>query len=289
MRYRLVATVNVRRPDGASEIRSDTGQNGKVMKTTTGMGIAFDDVGDREPAWLALPGWCATRAAFRPLYPYLERRVLAVDWRGHGGSDAATADFGAAELVEDAMAVISASGARRVIPLATAHAGWVAIELRKRLGAERVPAIVLVDWMVLGAPPPFVGGLRALQDAQQWQAVRDRLFAMWTQGVSSPEVHQFVRSMGELGFDMWSRAGREIEKAFAAQPVPLAALDALACPTLHVYAQPADPGFLAAQEEFARSHSWFSVRRVTAHSHFPTIEAPGDVAAALSDFARRFS
>ncbi|HUS28387.1 MAG TPA: alpha/beta hydrolase [Kofleriaceae bacterium] len=256
------------------------------MRSKTSPQIAFDDVGDREPALLALPGWCAQRTAFRPMYSHLERRVLAVDWRGHGGSEAVTGEFGVAELVEDALAVMSAAGAERVIPLATAHAGWVAIELRRRLGADRVPGVVLVDWMVLGAPPPFMSGLAALQNVEQWQAMRDRLFAMWTEGVSSPEVQAFVRTMGHFGFDMWSRAGREIANAFAAQPVPLEALAPLECPTLHVYAQPADPAFLAAQEDFARKHPWFRVQRVSAHSHFPTIEAAAEVAAAVESFAR---
>src|SRR6266850_7410748 len=101
-----------------------------------GLVIHYDDRGEGEPALLCLPGWCAGRAAFADLAPRLaeRHRVLALDWRGHGDSDAAPADFGAAELVRDALAVIAASGARRIVPLATAHAGWVAIELRRALG-----------------------------------------------------------------------------------------------------------------------------------------------------------
>ena len=44
-----------------------------------------------------------------------------------------------------------ASGADRIVPVALAHAGWVAIELRRRLG-KKIPAIVLVDWIVLDLP-----------------------------------------------------------------------------------------------------------------------------------------
>lgn len=257
------------------------GARALTMKTGPQPRIAFDDVGDGEPALLFLPGWCAGRDAFRPLYPHLTRRALAVDWRGHGGSDASAGDFGGAELIEDALAVIEASGCERVVPAATAHAGWVAIELRRRLGAARVPAIVLIDWMVLGAPPPFAGALQALQDPAAWTTVRDHLFAMWTTGVTDPAVPAFVATMGRYGFDMWSRAGREIAAAFAQQPVPLAAIAALSppCPTLHVYAQPADDAFLAAQERYAAEHPWFSVRRLEgAASHFPSIEVPAQLA-----------
>ncbi|MGE5181993.1 MAG: alpha/beta fold hydrolase [Acidobacteriota bacterium] len=255
------------------------------MKTTTG--LAQDDVGDREPALVFLPGWCASRDAFRPLYPHLARRALAVDWRGHGGSSPAAGDFGTRELVDDAVAAIEASGAHRVIPAAVAHAGWVAIELRRRLGPARVPGIVLIDWMVLGAPPPFHAALASLQRADTWEATRARLFAMWTTGIDAPALHAYVRAMGGHGFEMWARAGREIAAAFAAQPVPLGAIAELAPPppTLHVYAQPADPAFLAAQERFAAEHAWFSVRRVAASSHFPMFEAPGELAAELERFA----
>lgn len=259
------------------------------MRTRTTPAIAFDDIGDTEPALLCLPGWCAPRDAFRPLYAYLDHRALAVDWRGHGGSGPAPAEFGEAGLIEDALGVIEASGASRVIPVAIAHAGWVAIELRKRLGASRVPGIVLIDWMVLGAPAPFMGGLEALQQASSWQATRDRLFAMWTEGVSSPAVHAWIRKMDTFGFDMWARAGREISRAFRSCPVPLDALDALASPTTHIYAQPADPGFLAAQEDYAHSHPWFQVRRISAASHFPTVEAPAEVAAQINEFMRQLA
>jgi pimeloyl-ACP methyl ester carboxylesterase len=173
--------------------------------------------------------------------------------------------------------------------VATAHAGWVAIELRRRLGAEKVPALVLVDWMVTGAPPGFLDGLRAMQNEASFANVRASLFGRWTTGVSEPAVHAFVKEMGKFGFDMWSRAGREIGAAFEKEPSPLAALERLSpsCPTLHVYAQPDDPGFLAAQKSYAESHAWFHVHKLDARSHFPTLEVPGAISAAITQFVSR--
>ena len=257
------------------------------MRTKTKPEISFDDVGDTEPALLMLPGWCGPRDAFRPLLPHVRHRALAVDWRGHGGSDPATGEFGTAELVEDALAVIEAAGVGRVVPAATAHAGWIAIELRRRLGPARVPGVALIDWMVLGAPPPFVDGLRALQRPEAWEAMRARLFAMWTEGVAEQAVHDFIARMATFGFDMWARAGREIAAAFAACPVPLSALEPLGCPTVHIYAQPADPGFLAAQQLYAATHPWFTVEKLVAASHFPSLEVPRELAIALDGFADR--
>ena len=126
---------------------------------STPVRIAFDDVGTAEPGLLFLSGWCANRTVFED--PAAEsgrhRRVLALDWRAHGGSAPFSEDFGERELLEDTLAVIEASGVRRVVPVALAQAGWVAIELRRRLGAT-VPKLVLMEWPILEAPPPFQEG-----------------------------------------------------------------------------------------------------------------------------------
>ncbi len=259
-----------------------------MERTKSTVAVAFDDQGRGEPALLCLPGWCVDRTAFRDLVPACSRgrRTLSMDWRGHGDSELARGDFGESALVEDALAVFHESGIHQVVPVALAHSGWVAIELRRRLG-ERVPAIVLVDWLVLDPPPPFVGALGALQDAGKWQATRDQLFSMWLQDVDSSKVIRLVREvMGSYGFEMWARAGREIGTAYRREGSPLKALAGLrpATRVMHLYAQPADPGFLQAQETFAAANPWFSVRKLNAKSHFPMLEVPEDMANAIESF-----
>lgn len=214
------------------------------------------------------------------------RTTLAIDWRGHGETSSGADDFGTAELVADAADVIERAGITRVVPLAAAHAGWVAIELRRRLGPERVPAIVLLDWMVLGTPPGFGDALAGLRDPDRWQEVRDSLVALWTKGVDNPDVLGYVDVMAGYDAAMWARAGREIAAEFAAHHTPLAALEPLGCPTLHLYAQPADEDFLAAQRDYAVTHPWFRVQRLRARSHFPSLEAPDAVAAAIDALLR---
>jgi pimeloyl-ACP methyl ester carboxylesterase len=116
--------------------------------------------------------------------------------------------------------------------------------------------------------------------------VRASLFEMWTAGVGARAVHDYVASMGDYDFDHWSRAGREIAAGFAREHSPLEALDGLEepCPTLHLYAQPADDGYLAAQEQAAASRPWFSVVRLDACSHFPMLEVPGAIAGQVDRF-----
>jgi pimeloyl-ACP methyl ester carboxylesterase len=261
----------------------------KIMKTyTSGVRISYDDLGRGEPALLMMPGWCANRTMFKHLAPQAaaSRRTLALDWRGHGQSGADRADFGERDLVNDALAVIEASGAESIVPVATAHSGWVALELRRRLG-KRIPKLVLLDWIILQAPVPFVGALQAFQDPEHWEPAREQLFSMWLEGVDHQEVIRFVREeMGAYGFEMWARAGREILVAYTQADSPLKALSELdpPVPTLHLYSQPADPGYLAAQEVFAVEHPWFQVRRLPARSHFPMLEIPEVVAAAIEHF-----
>jgi pimeloyl-ACP methyl ester carboxylesterase len=110
---------------------------------------------------------------------------------------------------------------------------------------------------------------------------------MWLHGLDIPELTAYVRQdMGSYGFDMWARAGREIGAAYAESRSPLQALAALdpAVPVLHMYAQPEDSGYLAAQRSFGAAHPWFQVSKLEALSHFPMLEVPDEMATATERF-----
>ena len=246
---------------------------------------AYDDLGTGDPTLLLLPGWCGDRDVFDPVAGLLaeHRRVVVTDLRGHGGLAHQRGDFDTTTQVDDLVARLDGLGVDRVVPVGLSHAGWFAIELRRRVGAERVPGLVLLDWMPLGAPPGFDEALAGLQ-GPAWQSVRAALFDLWASGVEHAGVLDYVASMGGYGFEHWRRAGREISAAFAREGTPLSALDALGTPTLHLYAQPADPGHLAAQQQAAVDRPWFSVVRLDAVSHFPVFEVPDVVASTIEEF-----
>jgi len=255
---------------------------------SNGVRISYDDRGEGGPALLFLPGWCTSRKVFAdlPRQAAARRRVLTLDWRGHGESAAASAPFGSEALIEDAIAVIEASGARSVVPVALSHAGWIAIELRRRLG-DRIAKLVLIDWLVQQAPPPFLRVLEALQAPERWAIARGLLFSIWLRGVEDDELKGFIPAdMGAYGSDMWARAGREIEASYRRWGSPLAALAALEAPppVLHLYAQPDEPGYLAAQRSFADRHPWYAVLRLEARSHFPMFEVPQEMSAEIEQF-----
>jgi pimeloyl-ACP methyl ester carboxylesterase len=255
---------------------------------SNGVRISYDDRGEGGPALLFLPGWCVSRKVFAdlPRQAATRRRVLALDWRGHGESEAPPAPFGSDELIEDAIAVIEASGARSVVPVALSHAGWIAIELRRRLG-DRITKLVLIDWLVQQAPPPLLRVLEALQATDRWSIARDLLLSIWLRGVEDDELRAFIPSdMGSYGSDMWAQAGREIEASYRRWGSPLDALATLEAPlpVLHLYAQPDEPRYLAAQRSFADSHPWYSVLKLDARSHFPMFEVPQEMSAEIEHF-----
>lgn len=273
------------RPREVASAAASTGQAGHLATSRGGARIAWDDAGKGDVAFVCLPGWCIHRSLFAPLMPLLARndRVLALDWRAHGGSGAAPGDFDSAALLDDALSVIQASGARQIIPVAQAHAGWVAIELAKRLEG-RVKGLVFLSWLVLEPPPPFKAALAELQDPARWEAGREKLLSMWLAGAPPAVASQVRKEMLSHGAAMWARAAREIGRSFEAAGSPLRALAGLASPprTLHLYAQPRVPEFLAAQEQFSREHAWFSVKRLDGATHFPSLETPADCAAAIT-------
>ena len=137
------------------------------------------------------------------------------------------------------------------------------------------------------APPPFLASMEAFQDPQRWEEAREQLFARWLHGVDNVEEIGFVREvMGAHGSAMWARAGREIGAAYARAGSPLRALARLdpPVPTLHLYATPPDPAYLAAQQAFAADHPWFSVHKLSARGHFPMFETPDEMAATIERF-----
>jgi pimeloyl-ACP methyl ester carboxylesterase len=259
-----------------------------TARSDRGVRLGLDQLGQGEPALLLLTGWCSSRARWALAAPRLAaaRRVVNFEWRGHGDSVQPNGDFGLEELVRDALTAVAATGLQTFIPCAASHSGWVAIELRRRL-ADRVPAIVHVDWMVTEPSSPYMRLIRELQSRERWPQARDALFEIWRAGDTRPEIGEALAVMEQQDGAMWMRSGREIEASYRRHRSPLRALSALAPPprVLHVYGQPAAREYLHAQEDFAAGHGWFRVRRVPARTHFSMIETPGEVAAAIEEFA----
>jgi pimeloyl-ACP methyl ester carboxylesterase len=256
-------------------------------------GISYDDLGSKgaqeAPALVMLTGWCSSKERWRAVAERCatRRRVISTEWRGHGASAPVRSDFGLEEMVADVLAVVDEAGVEQFVPCAASHSGFVAIELRRRL-PERVPKLVHVDWYVVPPPPPYRAVLAKLE-TPEWPDARDTLFTIWTAGSESPEVANAIAVMNRHDAEMWQRSGREIASGYDRIGSPTdawAALDPPA-PVLHLYGQPQDPSFLAAQEAFAAEHPWFEVGKLSGVTHFAMLETPDEVAAAIEEFVAR--
>jgi pimeloyl-ACP methyl ester carboxylesterase len=256
-----------------------------------GVRIAYDDEGPRaDDAVMFLGGWCNSgRSFFAPLAERLaaRHRVIRLDWRGHGGSGASVADFGHDELADDVMAVIEATGVRRVVAVCQAHGGWPALRLCRRLG-NRVAGIVFLSWLVLDPPPPFLAVFAMLQDPGQWRQGLDDLRDGWLAGAPEDVAGWTRRETGSYGFDMWSRAARAVTADYAQYGSPLRAAAQLdqKPEILHLFSQPRTAGFLTGQQEFSAANPWFSARRLDGVTHFPALEIPDGTAAEIERFLR---
>lgn len=257
-----------------------------TVRNRAGLRLTLSECGEGEPLLLLMHGWASDRRHFDSLLEALSPagRAIALDWRGHGESDAPESDFGTAEVLGDALDTIEALDARTIVPVAHSHAGWVAFQLARAL-PDKVAAVVLIDWMPLGAPEAFLKGVERMQQPEHTREVVSALTASWQEGhdvIGLPELLQRMRAHDDT---MWARAAREISAMFAAVGAPLAAFSSLdpPIPVLHIYANPPEDAYLAAQQAYADKHRWFSVHRLaTAHSHFPMLEAPEEIATAIT-------
>lgn len=235
-----------------------------------------------------LGGWCNSgRSFFAPLAERLaaRHRVIRLDWRGHGDSGQPAADFGHDELADDAMAVIQATAVRQVVPVSQAHGGWPALRLRRLLG-DRVPRIVLLSWMVLDPPAPFMAVFEMLEDPGRWRQGLDNLLTGWLAGAPDEVARWTRQETSSYGFDMWSRAARAVTADYGQYGSPLRAATELDYKPelLHLYSQPRTDGYLAGQQEFSTANPWFSAQRLNGATHFPALEIPDITAAKIERF-----
>lgn len=253
-----------------------------------GVRIAYEDKGPRaDVALLCLTGWWLDRRFYGPLASQLSSRyrVITLDWRGHGDSSRPSRDFGHEQLADDAMAVMRASGVRRVVLVTQAHGAWAAVELHRRLGSQ-IEKVVASSWLVLDPPTAFVAALESVQDPLQWRQAREALFSIWLTGAPEGVVKEVRRQMGVHDFDMCSRAARAILADYARYGNPLKALAHLDPKPniLHLFSQPRAADYLATQQTFSAANPWFSVKRLDGLSHFPPLEVPDVMAAEIEHF-----
>lgn len=251
--------------------------------------IEYVESGDpAAPPLILIHGWAQDHRLFRLLEPHLKDhfRVLRLNLRGHDGKLGAPGDFTNEDLIQDTLSFIERLDLRDVRIASTSHGCWVNIGVQDRLRSDRLGQAVVIDWLM----KPFEGFHQQIEQGASPDtaaAARQSMFDEWTEGTDSVDVIDHVhREMTWFGDSMWVRACREIRKSYAQWGSPLDRMAAVegGLEVAHIYSQPLDPEYKEFQEKFSAENPWFTPIHIPGKTHFPTLENPEAVAAAIKTF-----
>ncbi|WP_445115521.1 alpha/beta fold hydrolase [Acinetobacter sp. WZC-1] len=248
----------------------------------------YDDGGSGQTL-LLLSGWCQDHRLFKHIVEPLRQnfRVIRLDWRGHNSARSYDGDFTVDDQISDVVAFLDAKQIDQVIPVSTSHGGWANIGLSERLGVQRVPRTIVIDWLMKSAFTGLMEDLRNSQIPEKWKQARDHLFNEWVSHTDNQDVidHVWVE-MDSFDQEMWVRSCREIERAYGKWNSPLERIAALAPkrPVAHIYSQPVSEEYDELQTTFSRANPWFNPFKITGETHFPTLESPEKVVSIIQEF-----
>lgn len=252
--------------------------------------FSYDDAGEG-PVLLLLSGWCQDHRLFKTLAPELARtnRVIRLDWRGHGDHRDHDGDFTTTEQADDVIAFLDLMKIDTLVPVSTSHGGWANMEVTDRLGTERVPRSVVIDWIQTTPDEAFFSMIDHIQDRTNWENGRGDFFNYWIGDTETQDIINHVNDeMAGYSFEMWARSGREIAKAYRKWGNPKQRMAAMKQqrPITHIYSQPFEPEYAQAQLDFAAQYSWYRPNKLPGKTHFPTLEQPNVVAEAIRAFLK---
>lgn len=247
--------------------------------------FSYDSTG-AGPVLLLLSGWCQDHRLFKTLVPRLadRYRVIRLDWRGHGLHRDHDGDFTVEDQADDVVRFLDTMGIEKAVPVSTSHGGWANIAVTDRLGAARIPASIVIDWIMVEPDAGFFGMIDALQIRENWESGREDFFRSWIEDTDNQDVIRHVNDeMAGYSFEMWARSGREIASAYRRWGSPMQRMRMLQQhrPIAHIFSQPVAPEYHAAQLDFAAANPWFRPIRLEGRTHFPTLEQPQVVAASI--------
>lgn len=259
---------------------------------TVGSGrVAYDDTGGQGPLVLAIPGMGDLRSQYRALRPRLTEaghRVVTMDIRGHGQTDAHWDDYSARAVGRDALALIDHLGGGPAVILghsfAAGSALWAAHEAPQRVRGAALLGPVVRDgqpsWLLrLAVTVGFGGPWRVAF----WMAFWNSLFPS-----RKPQDHAAARAalaanLREPGRMQALRTMVGLSKAITEAIVARTRLPAL------VVMGTRDPDFPdpVAEARWVAGLLGTEPLLVEGAGHYPHLEMPEQVAPALLAFLER--
>lgn len=153
-------------------------RSGQAIHLSTGVTVRYVDMGDSAGVSVVLlHAWGESLGCFDRLLPLMPTtiRVLAMDQRGHGGSDKPADAYSLSDFAGDVTAFLDAMGLAATVLVGSSSGGYVAQQVAIT-SPERVRGLVLV-----GAPrslhgrPPFADEVDQLTDPIDRTWVEDSL------------------------------------------------------------------------------------------------------------------
>lgn len=255
-----------------------------------GGALAYDVYGTGGRSVVALPGIGDSRASYRQLGPLLAAAgftVYALDLRGHGGSDAGFESYTAADVGDDAVAVMEALDLQEVVLLGNSIGA--ASGAHAALKSERVTRLVFLSGFV--DDPPNFGWMRPLLmllfawpwGVWVWGQYRNTLF----ETLPSDHAEHQARLLANLRESGRLRAVRAM--MCASKAATAARLSEVMVPTL-IAMGAQDPDFTDPVAEAERqSHLLGGQNRVAMieqAGHYPQIERPEETARVVLEFLK---
>jgi pimeloyl-ACP methyl ester carboxylesterase len=126
-----------------------------------GVGLGYDDAGHGGPPILLVHGWGTDRGMMKSLFDWAResRRVLAVDLRGFGESDAPDQSYTIRGYSDDLSFIASRVGLQQPIVVGHSMGGLVALDFAA-CHADQVSAVVVLEPMAIA--PELLAGLRPI-------------------------------------------------------------------------------------------------------------------------------
>ena len=167
------------------------------LKTRDGVRLSYVDRGQGSPSLLFIHGWGGDRRIWqRQVVAFAARhRVIAVDLRGHGGSDAPKQDYSIGTLADDAAWLCRRLRLRNIVAVGHRMGGLIALRLTAAL--KEVTGLVFIGTRLI-PPHGMSGQVEALREGLTSTSYRsavtkfaERLFLAG----SSPELVRWAGGM----------------------------------------------------------------------------------------------
>ncbi|MFH9355193.1 alpha/beta fold hydrolase [Kitasatospora sp. NPDC017646] len=271
------------------------------MITNDGVRLTYRDSGGDGVPLVMLHGWGQTQEMFRHQFEELApgRRVVTVDFRGHGRSDKPSHGYRVARLARDVLDLVDHLGLDAFDALGWSMGASVWWSFVDQYGTGRIRRFVVVDQPAAVAAAPWMAPAEQRESGAIFDVAGLLELGAALAGPEGATVREdFVRSMfsGDTDPDVLAFVTEEIRSTPAYAGVPLLfdhcaqdwrdVLDRIDVPTLVLgcegsHVDPASQRFVAGRIPGARLHVFPAS---VASSHFPFLENPGEFNAVVEKF-----